>query len=285
MSEVNNGISPSLSIAIVIYNKEMSESITYQNLSKVSCYKSLHIIVVDNSEIKNSNLEYCSVHDIEYISMYGNKGLSKAYNAAIEVSKADDVIILMDDDTDITDNYFITLIKSLQKHPETDIFAPIVYGQDGIIYSPNEFGFLKNHFILDPKQKISKDKFNAIASCLAIRLRVFENYRFNEVLFVDQVDQNFFYDMRAQARIFRKLPVEIHQNFYQRGAELTPEAGWRRLSLRIKDIMRQGKMYGMKYVILAWIKCLGLGIQIGRKSSSICIPIRAFVLCTKYVFV
>ena len=44
--------------------------------------------------------------------------------------------------------------------------------------------FWRNHFIDDPTQKVSQEKFNAIASCLAIRRRVFENYKFDERLFV-----------------------------------------------------------------------------------------------------
>ena len=187
--------------------------------------------------------------------MNGNKGLSKAYNAAIDTIEAD-IVILFDDDTNVTAEYFRTLNDAVIENPNIDIFAPIVYGQDGMIYSPNEFNFLKNHFISSPDQAIDPNKFNAIASCLAIRMKVLKNYRFNELLFVDQVDQYFFYEQRKLHRTFMKLDTIISQNFYQRGTKLTAENGWRRMKLRIKDIMRHAKlMGGIRYKVLGFIKC------------------------------
>lgn len=41
-----------------------------------------------------------------------------------------------------------------------------------------------------------------------------------------------------------KLNVEIKQNFYQRGLKLSAESGWKRLRLRIIDIMRQTRIIG-----------------------------------------
>ena len=174
----------------------------------------------------------------------------------------------------------------MDENPETDIFAPIIKGQDGIIYSPNEFNFLKNHFISSPDQVVSQNAFNAIASCLAIRMRVFDDYRFNEKLFVDQVDQFFFCEQRSLGRKFGVIKVEILQHFYQRGATLTPEAGWRRLSLRIVDIFRHARlMGGKKYTLLAFVKCCGLGVQIGKKSKSIGVMFKAGLLSCKLLFV
>lgn len=264
---------------IIVYNKRVQDSITCKHILNETIIIqncNLEILVVDNSTSDFGNEEYCKSHKIKYISMNGNKGLSKAYNAAINECKEKDVIILFDDDTEVSKEYFFELIKALYTYPETDIFAPVIYGQDGIIYSPNEYNFLKSHYIESPKQEISQTKFNAIASCLAIRMRVFDNYRFNEKLFVDQVDQNFFYDQRKRNIKFRKLNVEIQQNFYQRGKDLTPEAGWRRLKIRIIDIMRQTRLIGgLKIRVLGFIKCCGLGLQIAKKSKSKSIPLKA----------
>lgn len=268
---------------IVVYNKKVEESITCKNIMR-TCQESVEILIVDNSTNDFNNREYCINKGIRYISMDGNKGLSKAYNAAIDACKDKDVIILFDDDTEVTEEYFREVHKYLQKYPEVDIFAPTIYGQDGVIYSPNKYNFMRNNFISSMNMEIPQDKFNAIASCLVIRMRVFENYRFNEKLFVDQVDQNFFYDQRKLHRKFKKMDVKILQNFYQRGESLTPEAGWRRLRVRIVDIMRQTRLIGgIKIRLLGFAKCCGLGIQIGKKSKSIAIPFKAgalSLLCT-----
>lgn len=266
-----------ITAAIVLYNKKISESITCQRIKEID--KDIDILVIDNSEKEQGNREYCAKHGIRYLSMDGNKGLSKAYNAAIDYTADSDVIVLFDDDTEVTAEYFQVLRKALAEHPDIDIFAPVVKGQDGVIYSPNEFNFLKNHFITSPSQEVAQDAFNAIASCLAIRMRVFENYRFNEKLFVDQVDQYFFCEQRKLRRKFCKLDTEIVQHFYQRGTTLTPEAGWKRLKLRIVDIFRHARLMGdKKYVFLALVKCCGLGLQIGKKSKSIGVMLNSFSL-------
>lgn len=267
---------------IVIYNKKVEDSITCKNILNNSD-NSLGMLVVDNSTSDFGNKAYCSKKNIDYISMDGNKGLSKAYNAAVDACKEKDAIILFDDDTEVTEEYFEKLDDALTIYHDVDIFAPIIYGQDGVIYSPNEYNFMRSNFIKSPNQEVSQKKFNAIASCLAIRMRVFDNYRFNEKLFVDQVDQNFFYDQRKKNAKFQKIDVKILQNFYQRGKNLTPEAGWRRLKLRIIDIMRQTRLIGGRKIrFLGFAKCCGLGAQIGKKSHSLVIPVKAFALALEY---
>lgn len=269
---------------VVIYNKQVCESITCQNIQSIA--NDVEIIAVDNSTIRTSNKQYCKNNGIKYLSMNGNKGLSKAYNAAINLCMDSDIIILFDDDTEVTIDYFECLLKNANLYLDIDIFAPYIKGQDGIIYSPNEFNFLKNHLIHSKGQFIPQDTFNAISSCLAIRTKVFDKYRFNEALFVDQVDQFFFYEQRKLGRTFGVLDIEIVQNFYQRGSTLTPETGWKRLHLRIIDVFRHAKLMGnRKYILLAFIKCCGLGIQIGKKSRSLLVLIKAIGLSLKLLLV
>lgn len=273
----------SIVAVIVVYNKKIEESITCKNILN-SNYESIEVLIVDNSTSDFGNREYCIKEGLAYISMGGNMGLSKAYNAAVDACKKKNanVIILFDDDTEVTEEYFYKLDNALNTCPEVDIFAPIIYGQDGVIYSPNEYNFLRSKFIKSPDMEISQERFNAIASCLAIRMRVFDNYRFNEKLFVDQVDQNFFYDQRKKKAKFKKIDVKILQNFYQRGENLTPESGWRRLKLRIVDIMRQTRLIGgIKIRILGFLKCCGLGVQIGKKSHSPVLLFKTILLTLK----
>ena len=92
---------------IVIYNKELTQSITYQKIRALD-YK-IDILIVDNSEIKNFNQLECEKEGIRYICMHGNKGLSKAYNVAIENSLQSEVVILFDDDTEVPEEYFSIL--------------------------------------------------------------------------------------------------------------------------------------------------------------------------------
>ena len=269
---------------VVVYNKTIKRSITCESLRKIPALD-IEIVVVDNSEMKQGNEAACKEQGYTYISMNGNKGLSKAYNAAINATSSD-IIILFDDDTEVSRDYFEILNTAVIDYQEIDIFAPIVYGQDGVIYSPNEFNFLRNHFIDLHQKDVSQDKFNAIASCLAIRRRVFDEYRFNEILFVDQVDQYFFCEQRKLGRKFMKLDVEIHQNFYQRGETLDSSSAWKRVRLRLIDVMRHANlMGGFKYRILGFVKDCGLSAQIAKKSKSFMVLIKGIGLSIKLLFV
>jgi GT2 family glycosyltransferase len=272
------------SAVIVIYNKTIDDSITCHCIKEINDLD-LEIVVVDNSESDKGNKKICEDNGYKYISMHGNKGLSKAYNAAID-STDSDIIIILDDDTELTNDYFKKLNYAVLNNDDVDVFAPIVYGQDGVIYSPNKFNFLKNHFIDSVDQDVDQEHFNAIASCLAIRRRVFENYRFDEMLFVDQVDQYFFCQQRNLGRKFMKLDTVINQSFYQRGDTLSAESGWKRVKLRIVDVMRHAKlMGGLEYKVLGFVKCCGLSAQIAKKTKSVRVLAKGFRLSVKLLFV
>lgn len=267
-----------ITAVVVVYNKSIDGSLTCAGIA--ACSRDIDVVVVDNSDRDFGNREVCSRLGYRYISMGGNAGLSKAYNAAIDASPDSDVFVLLDDDTEVDSDYFDALIKAANSNSEVDIFAPVMVGQDGVIYSPNNSSFMRNEFMASANEEPVQSRFNAIASCLALRSRVFSEYRFNEKLFVDQIDQNLCDDLREQGRRFMKLNVVIKQNFYQRGDGLTAEQGWRRLSLRIVDLMRYSRMKGGKYVLLGYAKCCGLGLQISKKTGSPAVFGKAFVLST-----
>ena len=92
---------------IVFYNVHYKESPSYVDLLETVAYKEgrLEIICVDNSVRDFKNEELALKYNHHYISMNGNKGISKAYNAAVnylmEQDGEDDLFVLMDDDTHI----------------------------------------------------------------------------------------------------------------------------------------------------------------------------------------
>ena len=242
---------------VVLYNKKMNESKT---ITKLFCLKdkyNLQIKVVDNStlsDLSEYNFFYARNYGIDYISMEGNTGLSKAYNAVLEkvlkeTSNLDDFIIWFDDDTLIQEEYFNVLQKE-QARTNYDIYVPIVVGQDGIVWSPNIAGFLKNKLIHDKYALLNGKNFNAINSCMAVRLRIYKNYRYDERLFLDQVDHKFFSDQRERNKSFGILNVRVVQSFSQRSDNLDTSIMYKRLKIRFKDIM----VYGLKAnIIYFWL--------------------------------
>lgn len=268
-------------VSIVIYNKECKDSITCKQLEKISNSNSnIRVIIADNSTKENNNSDYCHNHNWKYINMNGNRGLSCAYNKILEEINCYDnncFIIWMDDDTEITENYFLELSKKIEYGDNSDIYAPIIYdnNNNNVIYSPNERRFFKNKRIKLPEDKIDNSLFNAINSCLAVRISLYKNYRYDERIFMDCVDQKFCEDMSKKNVKFSKIDVKIKQNFFQRSNSLTAQKVWTRYQIRIHDFM----IYANKNCIYRWlalIKVIGWATEMGIKCKSI----NLFLKCT-----
>lgn len=257
---------------VILYNKRIEESLTITHLMMMSNEK-IHIIILDNSnqEYVLQNQKYPQNQHFQYHCMNRNVGLSRAYNYALWLlsdKNKNDIVIWFDDDTPVSEEYF----KILQEKAENikyDVFAPIIYGQDGVIYSPNEIGLLKGRYLKTPNQKIHIEKFNAINSCLAVRLHVYRNYTYDEKLFMDCVDTKLFDDFRKMKVSFCVLPIEIHQNFFQRSDNMDVEKYWNRFRIRIKDTINYSYMGGFVKRASGIIRVLGWAVVYGIKLKSV----------------
>jgi len=268
---------------VIIYNKSIKNSITISKLLDFNI-SNLTIIIVDNSTLDYNNKRSCEKNKLHYISMSGNKGLSIAYNAAIDyvlnLSNLNDIIIWFDDDTCITEDYFVKLNESLKLNDKSDVYAPIIYGQDGKIYSPNKSNFLKNILMKSPDDKIDYTRFNAINSCLAVKVHVYKKYRYNEDLFLDSVDENLFYDLRNMKFNFCLLHTCIVHNFSQRGENIIAAQMNQRLKIRIKDLMTFSRK-NITYTILGLLKSWGWGVILGWRCKSV----KLFFNCLAYAII
>ena len=197
--------------------------------------------------------------------MQGNSGLSKAYNKVLDYLKEQDgIVIWFDDDTDITQEYFDMLDKEAKIKKEVSIFVPIIRGQDGKYWSPNRARFFKNKQLNDIKNEIDDKVFNAINSCTAVRLNIYKDYRYDEKLFLDQVDHNFFYDMRKNNVKFCKMETIINHNFSMKNTLTSIENLKKRYEIMIPDFL----VYSSKtkpMLILGMIKVCGWGVREAKK--------------------
>ena len=265
---------------VVIYNKLIQNSASITSLLKLEI-SNLHIIVIDNS--LNEYVEQNSISHkdlkLKYYSMYGNVGLSKAYNYVLNTLKdkdSNDIVIWFDDDTPVSKLYFDELYK-ISENLNYDVFVPIIYGQNGVIYSPNKAGCLKGKYIKSANQKIPNNKFNAINSCLAVRLKVYKGYTYDENLFMDCVDTKLFDDFRKLNLRYYVLPVKIHQNFFQRSGNKNIQRYWNRFQIRIKDTMYYSSLGGFKRKVCGFIRIIGWGVVYAIKLKSLSF----FIKCIK----
>lgn len=256
---------------IVAYNKLIKDSITLNSI-RDNAIPNGNVVVVDNSTSDYGVGEYCHSLGYNYISMNGNAGLSKAYNRALNflrpIAKPTDLVMWLDDDTDVTKEYVEMLQKEAATERECDIFMPVIIGQDGVIYSPNEGGFMKSKFMKAPDDEIDMSKINGINSCLAVRYRLYDNYRYTEILFMDLTDNQFFDDMRERNISVKIVRTVIHQTFFQRGNDVNIDSVINRFRLRIADFMIYARKKGLRYLLLALLKSYGWGVVTGWKYKS-----------------
>lgn len=178
--------SANIYFVVVIYNKECSESPSISFAVKKQ--QELNIIVVDNSTIESNNRLFCEENSITYIPMNGNAGLSKAYNAALDcIGRKDGFVIWADDDTEFPDNYVNEMIEFININKYTIALPLVLAGKE--IYSPITIdcdGVPKRIKNLDELGK----SITGINSGMMVSLDFYENYRYDENMFLDFIDHD-----------------------------------------------------------------------------------------------
>lgn len=247
---------------VVTYNSRVDEAETCHNLVGISGHD-ISIVIFDNSDqpsFTKHNQTVSEERGWTYITEGKNIGLSKAYNKVLDfLSDCDGVLIWFDDDSHVTQEYFDTLEASLSNG--ADIYAPVIQAQNGNFYSPNEAGYLMYKQLKNADDPVRNDKFNCINSCTAIKLEVFKDYRYDENLFLDQIDHDFCRSQRLRNKTFYKLPVIINHNFSLKNHMSSVAAVKRRYELLIPDFIKYCRKQGFIKSKLAYVKIFAWGVE------------------------
>ena len=242
--------------AVVLYNKNLEESLTCGFLKDI--LKTNNVWIADNSTKANNVKEKCKELKWNYISMNGNKGLPKAYNTIIEdiisnnVNFENDFIMTLDDDTQLTIEYIKLLEESYSNSKDVDVFVPIIKDEKNTIISPAKYkkirrNNLKNEF---DALNLDNEKFMAINTCSTIKLSIFKNYRYNEKLFLDNVDHQFYYDMRKENKKFLCVNCVIKQSFFS-----TSNTNYKKEAIRKRIMIKDYKVFVSDKSLLEKILC------------------------------
>lgn len=240
---------------IVIYNSDISKSVAYQNILK-SELSNCHIIIVDNSINGINNSLYCSQHkNTHLLQMKENIGLTKGMNLGLDFinnlePKDSDIVVMLNDDTSINKGFF-DILQERVSNSKADIFAPIMQGQNGVFYSPCKQGYFKNKYIKSINETPPQNRFLAIMSGTAACWRIFKDYRFDENIFMDLLDNDFCDFQRSKGRIFEKLDIVIQQNLALKNKNLTIEQIQKRYKIWIPDFLTYCKK--KKYRIIGFL--------------------------------
>ncbi len=244
-----------LTAVVVIYNKSYTESAT---LKSILPRRDISVILCDNSTRPLENGRITQEYEqVTYLSMNGNVGLPKAYNAALDrLSGEEGIVCLFDDDTEVGDDYFTALLETEASHPEADIFLPTVYDRLGLM-SPYYLDGVRTARIPD-SQTPDMRRISGINSAMAIRTRVFADYRYDEGYFLDCVDHAFIREMRRRKKQIVVFKAQLYQDFS--GADFYNTKGGRvRFRIFYKDFYRfcsdslPHRVYGAAIILRRWI--------------------------------
>ncbi|MGI5849672.1 MAG: glycosyltransferase [Christensenellales bacterium] len=219
---------------IVIYNKNCKDSVTCRCLSSIS---GINVIIADNSTVDCGNADFAAAAGWTYVDMDGNKGLSKAYNRAIEaISDLNALICLFDDDTEVGPDYFDCLINKANEEPETKIFLPHIYGEAGLM-SPNVFNGVAARRV-DNVADIPPGCITGINSGMAIRRSVFIGYRYDEGYFLDYIDHAFLRDMKRLGNRITVFDACLNHHMFFENPDIDLDALIKRFKVFKKDFKR-----------------------------------------------
>ena len=253
---------------VVLYNMAVNGSKTCEALEHIVGHD-IRVLVIDNSTRDLGNEAVCGGLGWHYLSMHGNAGLSKAYNIGLDLLKSrgdEGIVILLDDDSNVTQEYFDELEADLRDHPDVDIFCPPIRAQDGKFYSPNSYGLIKSHQMHQATDMVPQKHFNAINSCTAIRSYVFDGYRYDERLFLDQIDHKFFEDQRNLGRKFMKMSTIINHEFSLQEVK-DIQSIERRYSILVPDFLTFSSRNWFR-MLLGYLKVFGWAVREYRHTGN-----------------
>lgn len=220
---------------VVIYNRRCEDSPSCEGLC---ADVNARAVIVDNSTEENGNARYCAKRGFGYMAMGGNLGLAKAYNRGIAwIKENTDAthVVLLDDDTTLPDGFFENTAAQIEQKDRASVFCPLVRDEQGLL-SPCRIDRLRVSRVQDPAQ-LTASTFTAINSGLAIDLRVFDDYAYDEGYFLDYIDHAFFRDMKMRGVHFAVTDQTLSQRFSgnERGNK---RAAKRRLAIFKTDFRR-----------------------------------------------
>lgn len=199
----------SISVLVVLYNSALDDVPVLK--TALSSRGVEEIIVCDNSDRENDNAKQAALRGVTYVSMGGNKGLSKAYNAGVKCCHSD-IVCIFDDDTQVDELYFNAVSDLANSSRQWDIALPIVMS-GGKVLSPSHF---ENHRTLpvEPARIGNKANLTGINSGMVVKRALYDHVLYDTNLFLDLIDHQFILDARkAGARIILLKGPVLQQSY------------------------------------------------------------------------
>lgn len=203
-----------ITVCLVAYSKRYDETKSFQALHSlkegIKC--KLNVRVFDNGLIDYSYIEMANEFaSLNYIyNDLEERGTRVAYQNTMDFSQ-DEWILLLDDDTAVTENYFKIIFSELQSNTDITAYCPLIFeGKKQI--SPTASDTVD--MLLFPKNDgIYNHNITGISSCLVIKIDFLKKIGgFNKKFPLDYLDHWLFYQLVDKEKKIKVLPVEIQHN-------------------------------------------------------------------------
>lgn len=204
-----------IKILVVIYNTKLSDSATLLSLAnqKITHKINISLVIYDNSARSNFEkvfIEKLTQHfDLVYKHTPQNLSLREIYNGEIKEMNSDDILVILDDDTSLPDNYLDMVAQSIIENPSISLFVPKIFVH-GSLYSPHKsFVFLNRKIKKITNGAIYTRNMSAINSGMVIRGAFFKSSGFLYPNFVDfyGTDKVFFDAYASNQRYFYVMNI------------------------------------------------------------------------------
>jgi hypothetical protein len=207
-------------LGVVLYKEDISVSNTIGSLILIKDFlnsKNYKIVIWDNSPEKQNKAELdllTAFNCYEYVHTPKNLSLAKVYNTIYQTNKEYNLLILFDQDSKVSKDYFVKLSIAEEENNSINLFLPIIK-VDNLIYSPaNRFLVTGRHWDKERYGAVECSKKLAITSGMAIRtnyLRM-KSETFNEDLTIYGIDTDFMIQFEKNNLHFFVLDYSmIHQ--------------------------------------------------------------------------
>ena len=199
---------------VVVYNQNLEKSETLTSLNK-AVKEGLDVIIYDNStESSRVDLSVFDCLNIRYFHNPSNPGICAAYNFGFKEASTSskDWMLLLDQDTVLSDNYFYCLSTSLKGLDSNvvSIVPNVISKLKNRILSPLKIyagGFLRP---LNIKSGIISDRCTAINSASLVNIKFIDDIGgFNEIFKLDMLDYWFFREVYNKGKQVLLLDTEI----------------------------------------------------------------------------
>lgn len=195
------GESALATLLVVLYKQEPLDSRTVQCIFEFSELVSVgtRVILWDNGPSRAEFIPKSGNRiSVEYVHTPENLSLSVIYNRVASSLPHDGVLVVLDQDTELSAEYFQDMAIALNVHLDIGLFLPLVRSSNsGILVSPGTRQWIKGKYWENERiGVISSKDILAVASGMVIRASLLgpEGIRFDERLNLYMIDSKFLID-------------------------------------------------------------------------------------------